>query len=1518
MRRGLLLAASGSLAAIISSHAEARQGDLRKICAQEARLPTPDDDTGVDFDDLVADRAIELCRRALEAHPQDASTMANLGRALTKAGESNAALALIERAAAAGSLQAVNTLASMYETGSGVPKDVKRAFALAQSGETGRNVWLLGRLADYYLNGTGTPANVEAALRTYARAAQLGHRGAARTLGDHHRFGTKGVRKDYALARTWYARAAELGNADAVAALGYMTEMGQGGPKDEREARRLYQKAADGGSGWGAENLAVMLQVGRGGPKDEHAAADWMRRAVDSGQTSAMRRLGTYYRQGIGLVRDTQMAIAWYRKAADEGDDDAMVELGDMATNGRGMPRDEAAGREWYRKAAEAGNGNGMRKLAFGLASSEFTGVPSDNPAAVEWYHRMAGHDDPDFAAVAADVFAEGKLVPMDLKAARTYYARAFAGGVEDTGRPLVEVMLRDQPDDAARAEALSILTTSAERGEGWALAALAHPGPVIERGGLVIDSAPWRAKIAAITDSKVLTEVAKALQKGTLARQQFGLAVQYTRAASDPSVAKEYQLKLMIELRLQEAAQRELARYADTAEFKALPEDRRKAFIAQFDTPAMFSFNGDTSHIPLFEKLAALGMKEAAAKYAWRLLDDGKGDPVAAMKWFEIAAERGSADAQRAIGYIFMKGFGVQKSAERAVRAWEEAYRRGETSAALSLALYYKGELEFSDDERTGAPATDPVQAFEWMQRAASASYSNAVLLARMYLAGEGTRANPQEAIRLLRWAVHCGNYTARVALGEAYLHGAGVAKDPAMALRWFKHGAASGWSGGALAMVRASALGWGMKPDVTQARYWLAEAARRGSEDGKAWLAACGPRATLKCLTAIPGFEPIPIGAQTDGTPPEPDFALREASLLKDLDAAIENGSEYAVFEGFRGLEEHYLLYGRMDRYLATKTRSLAIKEAALTARYGSRDNYFALIESSCHWSSAATEAHGGGRREAALFFAKVAVNKLQDARKRIADLDPEIRECFIRVHQDRYRYLADIFMEMGRFGEAEHVLAMLKDFESYNYTRDRRREGDAFEQMPLDAKQAHGFAAFEAAITALEQAGAARDRLVALQRQGGLTPEQQRELAAATTALGAAQTAFRGELGALADAVDGLDATLAPDQAEKADRVAAIQPRLISTVRRLGKDVAALHAVVLPDRIHWLITTANFQKSVVVPVDIAALRKDIGQYRQAISDKAVFIADPAARLYRTLFEPVDRALQAAGVSKVMLSLDDALRYLPMAALHDGKGWLAQRYAFSTFRSIDEVQTGPSQAAEWQVAALGASQGGAGLSPLPAVPAELSGIVRAGDAATGVLPGVVKLDAAFDRSALGAAMAGGYRVIHIASHFALDPSSADKSFLLLGTGQELPLTEFIKDGRFTAIDVDLLALSACQTGVPGSSQNGSEVDASLAELAQKAGASAVLASLWSVADESTAVLMQRFYAIHARGGISKAEALRQAQLALMASQSAGDADGVDRGKARSAPGGPTGPAVTGYAHPFYWAPFVLLGNWQ
>ena len=100
---------------------------------------------------------------------------------------------------------------------------------------------------------------------------------------------------------------------------------------------------------------------------------------------------------------------------------------------------------------------------------------------------------------------------------------------------------------------------------------------------------------------------------------------------------------------------------------------------------------------------------------------------------------------------------------------------------------------------------------------------------------------------------------------------------------------------------------------------------------------------------------------------------------------------------------------------------------------------------------------------------------------------------------------------------------------------------------------------------------------------------------------------------------------------------------------------------------------------------------------------------------------------------------------------------------------------------------------------------------------------------------------------------------------------------------GAFTG--VELLTLSACETGVG----DGRELE-SFGEIAQRQGAKAVIATLLRVPDQSAAVLMPRFYQL--RATMSKAEALRQAQLEILQSEQ--------------------------FKHPAFWSPYILFGNFQ
>jgi CHAT domain-containing protein len=140
--------------------------------------------------------------------------------------------------------------------------------------------------------------------------------------------------------------------------------------------------------------------------------------------------------------------------------------------------------------------------------------------------------------------------------------------------------------------------------------------------------------------------------------------------------------------------------------------------------------------------------------------------------------------------------------------------------------------------------------------------------------------------------------------------------------------------------------------------------------------------------------------------------------------------------------------------------------------------------------------------------------------------------------------------------------------------------------------------------------------------------------------------------------------------------------------------------------------------------------------------------------------------------------------------------------------------------------------------------------------------------------------------------------------------------VAEFSSNPRLNLRHTDLLTLSACETGMSGSAANGREIDG-LGTTAQLKGAKAVISSLWEVDDASTGQLMGDFYKrwVEGAGKVTKVEALRQAQLDLLLGNAKTQGDGSDRGASRSKPEG-TAPA--GYAHPYYWAPFVLMGNWR
>jgi CHAT domain-containing protein len=143
--------------------------------------------------------------------------------------------------------------------------------------------------------------------------------------------------------------------------------------------------------------------------------------------------------------------------------------------------------------------------------------------------------------------------------------------------------------------------------------------------------------------------------------------------------------------------------------------------------------------------------------------------------------------------------------------------------------------------------------------------------------------------------------------------------------------------------------------------------------------------------------------------------------------------------------------------------------------------------------------------------------------------------------------------------------------------------------------------------------------------------------------------------------------------------------------------------------------------------------------------------------------------------------------------------------------------------------------------------------------------------------------------------------------------------LADLRDDQRMDFKGIELLTLSGCQTAVGSNASDGREIDG-LGITAQRKGAKAVMATLWPVEDASTGLLMATFYRLWVTTpGITKAEALQQAQLALLPG-TAGPAETSQTSAAAASPASASkkqGPASP-YANPFYWAPFILIGNWK
>ena len=218
---------------------------------------------------------------------------------------------------------------------------------------------------------------------------------------------------------------------------------------------------------------------------------------------------------------------------------------------------------------------------------------------------------------------------------------------------------------------------------------------------------------------------------------------------------------------------------------------------------------------------------------------------------------------------------------------------------------------------------------------------------------------------------------------------------------------------------------------------------------------------------------------------------------------------------------------------------------------------------------------------------------------------------------------------------------------------------------------------------------------------------------------------------------------------------------------------------------------------------------------EFRQALVNPKSDPVPQAQELYKILVGPAAQDIAGAKAVTLMWSLDEVLRYLPMAALHDGHQYLVEKYRNTVFTpaSVAELTERPN-VKNWQGLGMGVSKSYGQFPALPAVPEELRRVIREANEARpeGVLPGEVMLDEKFTEASMKKALEHKYPLVHIASHFDFQAGNETNSFLLLGgkdaQGTRLTLAEIREDPGFTFADTELLTLSACDTAVGGAAR--------------------------------------------------------------------------------------------------------------
>ncbi|PZO35612.1 MAG: hypothetical protein DCF19_23470 [Pseudanabaena frigida] len=472
-----------------------------------------------------------------------------------------------------------------------------------------------------------------------------------------------------------------------------------------------------------------------------------------------------------------------------------------------------------------------------------------------------------------------------------------------------------------------------------------------------------------------------------------------------------------------------------------------------------------------------------------------------------------------------------------------------------------------------------------------------------------------------------------------------------------------------------------------------------------------------------------------------------------------------------------------------------------------------------------------------ELAILFFKESVKVRESIRKDLKKLTQEEQQSFTRTVANTYRTLADRLLKQGRVTEALQVLDLLKIQELEDYLKNIKGNDITAQGVRL------------------------------------LEPEK----------------AISSQLSTLSlDKIPELNLQLASQlkQLPKSEI-----NKVPAYLQNIPQRAVLIYPLILDDRLELIVfSSGTLPNNYTIPIKKEELETLVLELRLGLRDyTSDDVKESSKKLYDLLIKPIEAELKQANADTILYAPDGLLRYIPLAALYDGKQYLVEKYrinnliAYSLFDSDYKSFTNPRIFA----GAFGGKKGEKrfGQNGLPASIPEVEHI-------TATFPNTNKYIERDFTAKTAKEKVSGNSIVHFATHAEFRAGSPLDSYVLFGDGSKITLAE-IND--LPLKDTALVVLSACQTGLGSTLGTGAEI-LGFGYQVQRAGAKASIASLWSVSDGGTQILMQDFYQNLQKGNIATSTALRDAQLSMIRKS-------IKEGEVN-------------FNHPFFWSAFVIIGN--